>query len=151
MSTNKKKNIPLLPLRGLLVYPTMILHIDVGRERSVFAIEHAIAQDNLLFLATQQDTGNENPEAEDLYQIGTLANVKSLTQLPNGTYRVLIEGLERAEWSNYQEADLYPVVDVVGFPDDDTKDAETEALITYLAYLFQEVFQSFKKSVERNV
>ena len=151
MSTNKKKNIPLLPLRGLLVYPTMILHIDVGRERSVFAIEHAIAQDNLIFLATQQDTGNENPEAEDLYQIGTLANVKSLTQLPNGTYRVLIEGVERAEWSNYQEADLYPVVDVVGFPDDDTKDAETEALITNLAYLFQEVLQSFKKSDERNV
>ncbi len=145
MSTNKKKNIPLLPLRGLLVYPTMILHIDVGRERSVFAIEHAIAQDNLLFLATQQDTGNENPEAEDLYQIGTLANVKSLTQLPNGTYRVLIEGLERAEWSNYQEADLYPVVDVVGFPDDDTKDAETEALSRTLLTYFKKYSKVSKK------
>ena len=60
-------NIPLLPLRGLLVYPTMILHIDVGRERSVFAIEHAIAQDNLIFLATQKDMSIENPEPEDLY------------------------------------------------------------------------------------
>ena len=70
MSKNKKKNIPLLPFAGLLVYPTMILHIDVGRERSVFAIEHAIAQDNLIFLATQQDTSIENPKAEDLYEIG---------------------------------------------------------------------------------
>ena len=68
MSTNKLNNIPLLPLRGLLVYPTMILHIDVGRERSVFAIEHAIAQDNLIFLATQKDISIENPEPEDLYK-----------------------------------------------------------------------------------
>ena len=151
MSTNKRKNIPLLPLRGLLVYPSMILHIDVGRERSVFAIEHAIAQDNLIFLATQRDMSIENPEPEDLYEIGTLAYVKSLTQLPNGTYRVLIEGVERAEWSNYQEADLYPVVDVVGYPDDDEKDAETEALMTNLTYIFQEVFESFKKSNERDL
>ena len=63
----------------------------------------------------------ENPEPEDLYDIGTLAYVKSMTQLPNGTYRVLIEGIERAEWSNYEEADLYPVVDVIGSPDDDRK------------------------------
>jgi ATP-dependent Lon protease len=73
------KNIPLLPLRGLLVYPTMVLHIDVGRERSVFAIEHAIAQDNLIFLATQKEISNESPEPDDLFSIGTLANVKSLT------------------------------------------------------------------------
>ena len=72
MLTNKLNNIPLLPLRGLLVYPTMILHIDVGRERSVFAIEHAIAQDNLIFLATQKDISIENPESGDLYEIGTL-------------------------------------------------------------------------------
>ena len=51
--------------------------------------------------------------------IGTLAFVKSMTELPNGTYRVLIEGIERAEWTNYKEADLYPVVDVISSPDDD--------------------------------
>ena len=86
---NKSEKIPLLPLRGLLVYPTMILHIDVGRERSVFAIEHAIAKNNLIFLATQQDISVENPDPDDLYDIGTLALVKSMTKLPNGTYRVL--------------------------------------------------------------
>ena len=151
MSTNKLNNIPLLPLRGLLVYPTMILHIDVGRERSVFAIEHAIAQDNLIFLATQKDISIENPEPEDLYEIGTLAFVKSMTQLPNGTYRILIEGIERAEWSNYEEADLYPVVEVIGYPDDEEIDAESEALMRTLTYIFQKVLKDFEKSNRRNI
>ena len=139
------KNIPLLPLRGLLVYPTMVLHIDVGRERSVFAIEHAIAQDNLIFLATQKEISIENPEPDDLYSIGTLANVKSLTQLPNGTYRVLIEGIERAEWSNYEEADLYPVVGVNSFPDSEEVDPESEALMRTLLTYFKKYSKISKK------
>ncbi|WP_318615223.1 endopeptidase La [Sporosarcina sp. YIM B06819] len=145
MTTNKRENIPVLPLRGLLVYPSLILHIDVGRERSVFAIEHAIAQDNLIFLATQRDMSIENPEAEDLYEIGTLALVKSLTQLPNGTYRVLIEGVERAEWSNYEEADLYPVVEVTSYPDNEEKDAESEALMRTLLTYFKKYSKISKK------
>ena len=148
MSTNKLNNIPLLPLRGLLVYPTMILHIDVGRERSVFAIEHAIAQDNLIFLATQKDISIENPEPEDLYKIGTLAFVKSMTQLPNGTYRILIEGIERAEWSDYEEADLYPVVKVIGYPDDEEIDAESEALMRTLLTYFKKYSKISKKVTE---
>ncbi|MFJ7936416.1 endopeptidase La [Sporosarcina sp. NPDC096371] len=145
MSVNNKKNIPVLPLRGLLVYPSLILHIDVGRERSVFAIEHAIAQDNLIFLATQRDMSMENPEAEDLHEIGTLALVKSLTQLPNGTYRVLIEGIERAEWLNYEEADLYPVVEVISYPDDEERDAESEALMRTLLTYFKKYSKVSKK------
>jgi ATP-dependent Lon protease len=148
MLTNKFSNIPLLPLRGLLVYPTMTLHIDVGRERSVFAIEHAIAQDNLIFLASQKDINIENPEPEDLYEIGTLAYVKSLTQLPNGTHRLLIEGIERAEWSNYEEADLYPVVEVTGYPDDENKDAESEALMRTLLTYFKKYSEISKKVTE---
>lgn len=137
--------IPLLPLRGMLVYPTMILHIDVGRERSVFAIEHAIAQDNLLFLATQLDMNLENPEEEDLYEMGTLAQVKSLTQLPNGNYRVLIEGVERAKWSNYEEDDLFPVVDVVSYPDQTNIDAEIEALTRTLLNYFKKYSKVSKR------
>ena len=144
--TNKTlKNIPLLPLRGLLVYPTMVLHIDVGRERSVFAIEHAIAQDNLIFLATQKEISNESPEPDDLFSFGTLANVKSLTQLPNGTYRVLIEGIERAEWSNYEEADLYPVVEVKSYPDSKEVDRESEALMRTLLTYFKKYSKISKK------
>lgn len=123
----------------------MVLHIDVGRERSVFAIEHAIAQDNLIFLATQRDISNENPEPEDLYTIGTLALVKSMTQLPNGTNRILIEGVERAEWSNYEEADLYPVVEVTSYPDSDEKGAESEALMRTLLTYFEKYSKVSKK------
>ena len=121
MPKQNKLNVPLLPLRGMLVYPTMVLHIDVGRERSVFAVEHAIANDNYIMLASQKDTSVENPEADDLYQVGLLAYVKSLTELNNGTYRLYIEGIERAEWSNYEEADLYPVVNVIRLPDEIAK------------------------------
>ncbi|MEK3934030.1 endopeptidase La [Sporosarcina sp. FSL W7-1349] len=145
MPIQLKKNIPLLPLRGLLVYPTMVLHIDVGRERSVFAIEHAIAQDNLIFLATQKDMSDENPEPEDLYKVGTLAFVKSMTHLPNGTYRVLIEGIERGEWSNYEEADLYPVVEVESSPDSEEVTAETEALMRTLLSHFKKFTKISKK------
>ncbi|NYF25042.1 endopeptidase La [Sporosarcina sp. JAI121] len=148
MVTNKLSNIPVLPLRGLLVYPTMILHIDVGRERSVFAIEHAIAQDNLIFLATQKDISLENPEPEDLYKMGTLAYVKSMTQLPNETYRILIEGIERAEWFNYEEADLYPVVEVIGYPDDEKVDLESEALMRTLLTYFKKYSKISKKVTE---
>ncbi|WP_438311235.1 endopeptidase La [Sporosarcina sp. FA9] len=145
MRNNKNEKVPLLPLRGLLVYPSMILHIDVGRERSVFAIEHAIARDNLIFLATQFEISVENPDDKDLYEIGTLALVKSMTKLPNGTYRVLLEGIERAEWMDYQEADLFPVVDVIGIPDSIEKSSETEALMRTLLTYFKKYSEISKK------
>ena len=115
----------------------MILHIDVGRERSVFAIEQSIAKDNLLFLATQKDISIEDPTPDDLYDIGTLALVKSMTELPNGTYRVLIEGIERAEWTQYKEVDLYPVVDVKASADKTDIDAEMEAFMRTLLTYFK--------------
>ncbi|VDG97939.1 Lon protease 1 [Lysinibacillus sphaericus] len=143
-----RHNIPLLPLRGILIYPTMTLHIDVGRERSVFAIEHAIANNNLIFLATQTDIKDEDPQPEDLFHLGTLALVKSMTQLPNGTYRVLIEGIERAEWTDYEEADLYPVVTVNGFPDLTEVDAESEALMRTLLTYFEKYTKISKRITE---
>ncbi len=143
-----RHNIPLLPLRGILIYPTMTLHIDVGRERSIFAIEHAIANNNLIFLATQIDLNDEDPQPEDLYHLGTLAIVKSMTQLPNGTYRVLIEGIERAEWTNYEEADLYPVVTVNGFPDSTAVDSESEALMRTLLTHFKKYTKVSKRITE---
>lgn len=143
-----RHNIPLLPLRGILIYPTLTLHIDVGRERSVFAIEHAIANDNLIFLATQLDLNEEDPQPEGLHHLGTLALVKSMTQQPNGTYRVLIEGVERAEWTDYEEADLYPVVTINGFPDSTEVDSETEALMRILLEHFEKYTKVSKRVTE---
>lgn len=151
MPNFQQQNIPLLPLRGVIVYPTMHLHIDVGRERSVFAIEHAIAGDNKIFLASQKDLAVENPEMDDIYRTGTLANIQSMKQLPNGTYRVLIEGLHRAEWTSYEEADLYPVVNITAYEENDTKDAQTEALMRTIIAQFTRYAKNSKRISEETL
>ncbi len=97
----KKLIVPLLPLRGLFVYPTMVLHLDVGRDKSVQALEKAMVDDHLIFLTTQKDLSIDEPTEEDLYKMGTLTKVKQMLKLPNGTIRVLVEGLIRAEITEF--------------------------------------------------
>lgn len=140
VSTRVKKieeNIPLLPLRGLLVFPSMVLHIDVGRERSVAALEHAMLGNNRIFLATQQDMRVESPDQNDLYDVGTVANVKQMLKLPNGTLRILVEGVTRAKMVDYQEGDKFTTVKVELYEDSVEKDAETEALMRTLITYFE--------------
>lgn len=140
VSTRVKKiegNIPLLPLRGLLVFPSMVLHIDVGRERSVAALEHAMLGENRIFLATQQDMRVESPDKNDLYDVGTVANVKQMLKLPNGTLRILVEGVTRAKMVDYEEGDKFTSVNVELYEDSIEKDAETEALMRTLINYFQ--------------
>ena len=140
VSTRVKKieeNIPLLPLRGLLVFPSMVLHIDVGRERSVAALEHAMLGDNRIFLATQQDMRVESPDKNDLYDVGTVANVKQMLKLPNGTLRILVEGVTRAKMVDYEEGDKFTSVNVELYEDSIEKDAETEALMRTLINYFE--------------
>ncbi|MFX3674563.1 MAG: endopeptidase La [Paenisporosarcina sp.] len=144
----KKKEeikVPLLPLRGLLVFPTMVLHIDVGRERSVAALEQALLTDNKIFLATQKEMNVEQPEKKDLYEVGTLAHVNQMIKLPNGTIRVLVEGIERGVWKKYQEETKYTVVEVESSPDDTEKTAEHEALMRMLLQYFEKYSKISKK------
>ncbi|WP_368668718.1 endopeptidase La [Sporosarcina sp. 6E9] len=153
-TTTTKNEIPLLPLRGVLVYPTMILHIDVGRVRSIAAIEYSIEQDSLIFLATQKDETVEDPTPEDLYDVGTLAYVKSMTELPNGTYRVLIEGVERAEWTKYEEKEDFSVASITGIADSVEIDFEMEALMrTLLSYFekYSKISRKIKKETYDSV
>lgn len=100
MSEQHRSNVPLLPLRGLLVFPTMVLHLDVGREKSVQALEKAMMDDHIIFLTTQKDISIDEPGEDDLYTMGTLAKVKQMLKLPNGTIRVLVEGLHREKLNN---------------------------------------------------
>lgn len=141
----EEKKVPLLPLRGLLVFPTMVLHIDVGRERSVAALEQALLTDNMVFLATQKEMSVEQPEETDLYEIGTLAHVNQMIKLPNGTIRVLVEGIERAAWKNYKEDKNYTVVQVETSPDETEKTAEHEALMRMLLQYFEKYTKVSKK------
>lgn len=139
------KQVPLLPLRGLLVFPTMVLHIDVGRERSVAALEKAMLDDNIIFLATQKDMSVEEPKRADLHKIGTLAYVKQMLKLPNGTIRVLVEGLERGQLKNYEEQDDFTLVEVTPFADEIERDAEQDALMRLLLEHFENYAKSSKK------
>jgi len=131
------ENIPLLPLRGLLVYPSMVLHIDVGRERSIAALEEAMMKDSRIFLLTQKDMHVESPVKKDLYDIGTVVKVKQMLKLPNGTLRVLVEGENRAKLKKYTEGKNFTMADVEIHHDPKVKDAETEALMRTLLSQFE--------------
>ncbi|MBS7345151.1 MAG: endopeptidase La [Caryophanon sp.] len=138
-------NIPLLPLRGLLVYPTMVLHIDVGRERSVAALEHTMNEDRIIFLTTQKEMRTEQPKETDLYTVGTVAFVKQMLKLPNGTLRILVEGVSRAKMLAYREEAKFAVADVELLPDSQHKDAETEALMRATLTYFEKYAKSSNK------
>ncbi|CEG28054.1 endopeptidase La [Bacillus sp. B-jedd] len=149
MPETSDKIVPLLPLRGLLVYPTMVLHLDVGRDKSVQALEKAMVDDHLIFLTTQKDVSIDEPDEEDLYSIGTLTKVKQMLKLPNGTIRVLVEGLKRARIQSFQDMDDYFSVTVELFEDKETKDVEDQALMrTMLEYFEQYIKMSKKISAE---
>lgn len=145
VTIQKTTNIPLLPLRGLLVYPTMVLHIDVGRNRSVAALEQAMLEDQLILLVTQKEMHDEQPGKEDLYNFGTVAYVKQMLKLPNGTLRILVEGIARASWSNYTALENYTTVDIDVKEESADKDVETIALMRTLLTYFEKYARSSNK------
>jgi ATP-dependent Lon protease len=141
--------IPLLPLRGLLVYPTMVLHLDVGREKSIQSLEKAMVDDHLIFLTTQKEISIDEPVEDDLYNMGTVTKVKQMLKLPNGTIRVLVEGLQRGKITSYHDEETYLAVTVEPYEEQDTKDVEDEALMrTMLDYFEQYIKLSKKISAE---
>lgn len=148
MAKKNNRYYPVLPLRGLLVYPTMVLHIDVGRERSVAALNEAMLREEKVFLIAQRDMSMEHPAADDLYDIGIIANVKQLVKLPNGTFRVLVEGLQRAIWDEYKESKEYDEVTVTAYIEPEKIDQEDEALMRTLVHNFEKYSKASKSVSE---
>ncbi len=91
----EKLELPLLPLRDVVVFPHMVISLFVGRSESVKALKMAMSQDKRVFLVAQKDANNDSPEQKDLYEIGTIATILQLLRLPDGTVKVLVEGSER--------------------------------------------------------
>ncbi|WP_419885087.1 endopeptidase La [Paenibacillus sp. B-A-8] len=147
MMTNKTKGrrFPLLPLRGLLVYPSMVLHLDVGREKSVRALEKAMVEDNLILLCSQSEVNIEEPGQDDIFRVGTVANVRQMLKLPNGTIRVLVEGVERAEIINYIDNDEYYEVMARELPEEEDSDQECDALMRTVLNQFEHYITLSKK------
>lgn len=108
----KNKVLPLIPLRGISVFPKMVVHFDVGRDKSKASVEAAIENKTDIFLSTQKDIEIEDPVLEDIYEIGTVCKIKQIVKLPNEVIRVLVEGLTRAELKSLKENNEYLEVEV---------------------------------------
>ena len=133
---------PLLALRGVLIFPGMIANLDVGREKSIAAIDAAEGTDKQIILVGQKQPEQENVVADDLYEWGVLANIKQRLQMPNGAVRLLVEGLERVHVLNAvevheNEQDFF-VGEVEVVPADDAVDAEAEGLRRLLLDAFEQ-------------
>ncbi|WP_394217953.1 endopeptidase La [Halobacillus trueperi] len=145
MTDKQRKKIPLLPLRGLLVYPSMVLHLDVGREKSVQALEQSMMDDNEILLVSQKEVNIDEPSKDDLYEIGTIARVKQMVKLPNGTNRVLVEGLYRARVEQLVDDDDFYHANISKIEDEHVGENEEEALMRTLMDQFEKFVKVSKK------
>ncbi|WP_425290662.1 endopeptidase La [Bacillus mycoides] len=137
--------VPLLPLRGVLVYPTMVLHLDVGRDKSIQALEQAAMDENIIFLAMQKEMNIDDPKEDDIYSVGTVAKVKQMLKLPNGTLRVLVEGLHRAEVVEFIEEENVVQVAINTVTEEVEDDLEEKALMRTLLEHFEQYIKVSKK------
>ncbi len=138
---NKTKKFPLIPLRGMVVFPYMILHFDVGREKSILALEDAMIKDQEIFLSTQKDAKEEEPTSKDIYEIGTLCTIKQILKLPGDTVRVLVEGIKRGKISRYIDEEPFLKVEIETIEEGQYDENKSEALIRTLKTQFENYIQ----------
>ena len=140
------REIPLLPLRGMLVFPYTVIHLDVGRKKSINAIEEAMLESKEIFLASQKEAQTDDPEEADIYSIGTVAEIRQILKMPGGTMRVLVEGLNRAEIKDFLDNEAYIKVRIKPYTDDMAeKNAQVEALMRTLVSQFEQYVRMGKK------
>lgn len=140
------REMPMLPLRGLLVFPYTVIHLDVGRKKSINAIEEAMLGNKEIFLATQKEAQNDDPAEEDVYAVGTVAEIKQILKMPGGTMRVLVEGICRAQVISYVDDTDYIKVLIEEYRNETAeKNPELEALTRTLIYQFEQYVRMSKK------
>ena len=121
--------IPLLPLRDILVFPATVVPLFVGRDKSIAALEHAMSGNKEILLAAQIKAKTNDPAAEDIYKIGTVSTILQLLRLPDGTVKVLVEGQRRARISNFLKTEEFFLVEAEDLKEDKSSGVESEALI----------------------
>lgn len=140
------RTIPLLPLRGILVFPTMVLHLDVGRSKSVQALEKVMLEDHEILLATQKEVSIDEPKEDEIFRIGTIAKIKQMLKLPNGTIRVLVEGLSRAKIQKFISNEEMFVAEVEILENEPIEDKiEEKALMRNTLNQFEQYIRMSKK------
>lgn len=137
--------LPLIPLRGLAIFPYMILNFDIGREISLKALDQAMMDEELIFLTSQKEAEVDEPGEEDFYHVGTICKVKQMIKLPGDTVRVLVEGVSRGRVKKIEQEDGYfrAVIEEIVF-NSDNLDSETEVEIEAFV---RNVFDAFEEYI----
>lgn len=155
MKTKQTKQMimPILPLRDVVVFPHMVIPLFVGRSKSIRCLESAMEMDKQVFLVTQKNPSQEDPEIDDLYEIGTIANILQLLQLPDGTIKVLVEGVERAKIAEIVENknDEFLIANIQKLADDTENLDLNEALVRVVLSNFEEYAKLNKKITQEVV
>ena len=138
----EKRVLPLIPLRGLTIFPNMVIHFDVGREKSIAAREEAMVKGQYIALCTQKDVKTEDPKEDEIYEVGTLASIKQILKLPGESVRVLVEGEKRVKILEYKEYDPYILVEVEVVEDDDCEITDEHEALMRLA---KDIFSQYVK------
>ena len=136
-----ERTLPLIPLRGLAIFPYTILNFDIGRESSLKALDEAMLGDELIFLTSQKEAEIDEPTEEDFYHVGTICKVKQMIKLPGDTVRVLVEGISRGtiEEINQDKGYFEAIIDEIVYNEDEiVNDIEVEALIRNVLESFEE-------------
>ncbi len=138
--------IPVLPLRDVVVYPHMVIPLFVGREKSIRALDTAMAQDKRILLVAQKSADVDDPQVEDIHRIGTLSSILQLLKLPDGTVKVLVEGAERASIKSFHETDEFFSAEIETLESGGgAEDREVEVLMRSLLALFDQYVKLNKK------
>lgn len=137
--------IPLLPLRDVVVYPHMVIPLFVGREKSIRALEAATENKKRILLVTQKEATKDEPSKEDLYSVGTISSILQLLKLPDGTIKVLVEGVERGKIAEYTQDDPYFMVNVDEIRTTGPKETELEVLLRSVISQFEQYIKLNKK------
>ena len=142
----KKEKYPVLPLRDIVVYPKMIVPLFVGREKSINALQEVVDKDQNIILTTQKDAAIEDPTSSDVYHVGTIGTVLQLLRLPDGTVKVLIEGLERVKIDKFYNTKSFMEANVTILPEIENNNQELEALVRAVLSQFEEYVKLSKKT-----
>src|SRR5690606_44939 len=138
-------DVPLLPLRDVVVFPHMVIPLFVGRPRSIKALEVAMEAGNSILLVAQKSAGKDDPSTTDLYEIGCAATILQMLKLPDGTVKVLVEGVQRARITQVHDVDSHFTGSAVAVLADVSESAEAEALRRAVVAQFEQYVKLNKK------
>lgn len=145
MGSSSILELPLLPLRDVVVYPHMVLPLFVGREKSIEALEDAMANDKQVLLVAQRNASDDNPGADDIHAVGTVSNILQLLKLPDGTIKVLVEGGFRASVDSVHDDGPFAIAHVREIVSDDIPEDEAEGLLRLTNTQFEKYVNLSKK------